>query len=626
MDPRLLRYYKQELEFVREMGAEFAAEYPKIAGRLAMSGVEVADPYVERLLEGFAFLTARVQLKLDAEFPRFTNHLLESLFPNYLAPIPSMAVVQIQPVLTDPALVNGVTVPRGTRLRSLVAKGDPTACEYRTAHPVRLWPLRVEEAQYVGSLRDLAAFGLPDIANVRAGIRLRLQTQGKATFGQLAIGTLPLFLQGPEDLPMRLLEQLLANTLAVVVRPIGKPVAWQRQLPDGAVRPVGFHDDEALLPTPGRGYPGHRLLLEYFAFPERFRSIALTELEPVCRAAGDHRQLDVFFLFDRNVPRLENNVDASRFALFATPAVNLFERRCDRIHLDPTQSEYQVLADRSRPLDFEVHSLTRVVGHGDGDVEEQVFRPLYGTDDLALPGVDQRYYTLERRQRRLPEQQRVVGARSSYLGSEVFLMLADAAKPPFDPALVQLEVGALCSNRDLPLMMPLGQGTTDFSLEQAAPVQSVRCIAGPTRPRPSLAHGETAWRLIDHLALSHVTLMDGEGGNAGVHLRELLALHGDVADPHVQKMIQGVHSVQAAAVVRRLPTPGPLAFGRGLRIVLHCDESQFEGSGVFLLGCVLERLFARLVSLNSFTETVLTTVERGEIARWPPRIGGRHLL
>ncbi|MFO1078559.1 MAG: type VI secretion system baseplate subunit TssF [Planctomycetota bacterium] len=625
MDPRLLRYYKDELEFAREMGAEFAAEYPKIAGRLGMSGTEVSDPYVERLLEGFAFLAARIQLKIDARFPHFTKALLERLFPNYLAPIPSLAMVQLQPNGSDPALAAGITLPRGTALKSLLGRGDQTMCEYRTAQPVTLWPLTVAEAQYVGSARDLATFRLPEVPAARAALRLRLSVLGKATLGQLPLDALTLFLQGPDDVPFRLFEQLLANTVAIVARPAGNAPAWQLRLDDGAIASVGFGDDEALLPPVPEAFQGHRLLQEYFAFPERFRCVEFRGLGPAVRRAGDQKELDLFVLFDRAVQRLENNVDATRFAPFTVPAVNLFEKRCDRIHLDPASPDYHVVPDRTRPLDFEVHSLIQVTGHGSDD-REQRFRPLYGTDDFALPGVDQRYYTLDRRPRREPANPSGGGPRSSYVGSETFVTIVDAENPPFDPEISQLAVRALCSNRDLPLLMPLGQLHTDFTLDATAPVQGVRCIAGPTKPRPSLAHGEVAWRLVDQLALNYVTLVGGEDGRGAAALRELLALYGEVAERHVQKQVQGVRSVTCAPVVRRLPTPGPLAFGRGLRIELLCDESQFEGSSVFLLGSVLERFFARFVSLNSFTETVVSTVERGEIARWPPRIGNRQLL
>src|SRR4051794_14447658 len=148
MDPRLLRYYNQELQHLHEMGAEFAQQFPKIAARLGIDGIEVSDPYVERLLEGAGFLAARVQLKLDAEFPRFTQRLLEILYPNFLAPTPSMLVAQFRPQPDEPNLAQGVTIARGSALRSQLGKGDTSTCEFRTAHELTLWPLELTAAEY----------------------------------------------------------------------------------------------------------------------------------------------------------------------------------------------------------------------------------------------------------------------------------------------------------------------------------------------------------------------------------------------------------------------------------------------------------------------------------------------
>src|SRR5262245_31164084 len=175
MDPRLLRYYNRELQHIREMGAEFAKEYPKIAARVGLEGIECADPYVERLLEGFAYLGARVQLKVDAEFPTFTQHLLQVVYPHYLAPTPSMAIVQFQPDLKEAGLAQGYTIPRHTALRSVVGKDDRTPCDYRTAHATQLWPLEITEAKYFGSVAGLAAIGVPVVEGVRAGLRLTLR-------------------------------------------------------------------------------------------------------------------------------------------------------------------------------------------------------------------------------------------------------------------------------------------------------------------------------------------------------------------------------------------------------------------------------------------------------------------
>ena len=219
MDPRLLKYYNRELQHIREMGAEFAREFPKIAGRLGMDGLEVADPYVERLLEGFAFVAARVQLKIDAEFPRFTQHLLEIVYPHYLAPLPSMAVAQFSPVLAESGLAEGFVLPRDTALRTILGKGERTACEYRTGQEVVLWPIELTEAKYFGSAGALATIGVERLEGVRAGIRFGLRTTAGLAFDQLSLDRLRLFLKGTDGIPGRIYEQLLGNARRVLVRP-----------------------------------------------------------------------------------------------------------------------------------------------------------------------------------------------------------------------------------------------------------------------------------------------------------------------------------------------------------------------------------------------------------------------
>jgi type VI secretion system protein ImpG len=228
----------------------------------------------------------------------------------------------------------------------------------------------------------------------------------------------------------------------------------------------------------------------------------------------------------------------------------------------------------------------------------------------------------------LSARQRASGTRSSYVGSEVFMALVDPGEGPYRSSLRQLAIETLCTNRDLPLHLAVGQGQTDFTLESGAPVESVRCLAGPTQPRASFADADTSWRLISHLSLNYLSLVDanaGAGEKAGA-LRELLSLYSDINDSNTRKQIEGVRETASAGITRALPVPGPTTFGRGLEISVTCDEAAFEGSGVFLLGAVLERFFAKYVSINSFTETVLRTVQRGEIMRWQSRIGQRQAI
>ncbi len=623
MDPRLLRYYNRELQYIREMGGEFAKEFPKIAGRLGLDGFECADPYVERLLEGFGFLAARVQLKIDSEFPRFTQSLLETIYPHYLAPTPSMAVVQFQPELAEGSLAAGFRIGRGSVLRSLVGKGEQTPCEYRTAHDVTLWPLELSEAAYYS--RDVAALDVPDIPGVKAALRLRLRTTAGLKFAKLALDRLPIFLRGSGEAPMHIYEQLLAALVAVVVRPVTRPAAWHEAIDRGRVRRLGFEDEHALLPPVPRSFQGYRLLQEYFAFPQRYLFIEIGGLQGAMRRAQDS-ELDLLFLLDTPHRELENAVSPTNFALHATPAINLFPKRADRIHLSEGTYEHHVVPDRTRPFDFEVYRVTGVAGYGTSADVEREFRPFYASDDLDRPGEDPAYYTLQRLPRLLSARQKSVGPRSSYIGSETFLALVDARDAPYSTELKQLSVSTLCTNRDLPLHMPVGQGKSDFSLETGAPVQAVRCIAGPTRPRPSYAEGETAWRLISHLTLNYLSLVDADEKQGATALREVLRLYCDPNDAHTLKQIEGVKSVASVPIVRRLQVPGPLAFGRGLEITLTLEDSAFEGTGIFLIGAVLEQFFARYVSLNSFTETVVRSTTRGEVVRWPARAGERQTL
>jgi len=634
MNPRFLRYYSQELQHLREMGGEFAQAYPKIAGRLGLDGFECADPYVERLLEGFSFLAARVQMKIDAEFPRFTQHLSELVYPQFLAPTPSMAVVQLQPDLLNPALQKGFLVPRGSAMRSVLGKDDNTACEYRSAHALTLWPVELVEAKCFTVGGAQAGMQLPPAA--RAGIRLRLRT-GAAAFRELPLDGLCLHLRGADALPVRIYELLLGAVEGVLVTPVARPASqpapWHTLLPKTALQPRGFHADDALLPGGRRSFGGYRLLQEYFAFPQRYQFVDVSGLQAALRRCPD-KEVEITILLNRADALLEKTLDASHFALHCTPVVNLFERRADRINLTGEQFEYHVLVDRTRPLDYEVYGVESVTGYGSGPEAQQAFRPFYTARDLGGmrggpsggAGAGHAFFQLRREQRVLSQRQRRDGPRSSYIGSEAFISIVDAAQAPYASDLRQLGLSVLCTNRDLPLAMPIGVGKTDFILEAGAPVNAVRCVAGPSQPLPSFAEGSAAWRLLNHLSLNYLSLLDTDAVQGAAALRELLALYCAPADLHGQRQVEGLRSVSSTAITRRMPSPGPITFGRGIEVSLTFDDAAFEGTGAFLLGAVLAEFLAEYVSINSFTETVVRTLARGPIMRWPARGGTCAIL
>jgi len=623
MDPRLLGYYNQELQHLREMGAEFASAFPKIAARLRMDGIEVGDPYVERLLEGFAFLAARIQLKIDSEFPRFTERLLEIVYPNFLAPTPSMLIAQINPLLGDGALAAGVAVPRGVELRSQAARGMRTECRFRTAHDVQLWPFEIVEASYFTHASQLPGGLTPALRKYGGGVRLRLRTTAGLAFDQVALSHLRLHCCGVDETAYRLFELICGQTQGGFVAACDGSGRWQPLAAD-VVQPVGLDDEHALLPSTLRGFSGYRLLQEYFAFPQRFLFFDLCEVGPALRALGG-TEADIVLLFARGEPSLQQLVDARSLALNCVPAVNLFEQRCDRIHVTPQTHDFHVVVDRARPMDFEVHDIVEVTGHGVGIESERRFLPLYAAFHTEELGHDA-YFALQREPRLMSEKQKRDGPRSSYIGTEVFLSVVDQREAPYAGTLQQLGVKALCSNRDLPLLMPAAQPGGELLLEASAPVDSVRVIKGPSRPLSGLREGNVAWRFISQLSLNHLSLIDTDREKGAAALRDLLRLYVPEADSAQHRQIEGLRSVRTEPVVRRLPMPGPIAFGRGVRIDVEVDELAFQGGSAFLLGCVLERYFTRHVSMNGFAETHVRSQTRGEIFAGRPTSGSRPIV
>ncbi|MGV3532708.1 MAG: type VI secretion system baseplate subunit TssF, partial [Chthoniobacteraceae bacterium] len=553
---------------------------------------------------------------------RFTQSLLETIYPQYLSPLPSMTVDRFAPDQQASQLSQGYQIPRGTSLRSNLGKDDRTACEYRTAHNVDLWPIRLTEARYY--TRDLAQLELPSSTNAKAALRLRFSTAQGQHFKQLAIDRLALFLRGADETPVSIYEQIFARATSVVVQPVvGTRPRPSVTLSPRTLRRMGFAEDEALLPPSPRGFEGYRLIREYFAFPQRFQFFELTDLQRALKEC-DSAEVDIIITFKTPEIRLDGRVDASAFELFCTPAINLFSKRADRMLLSDRHSEFHVVPDRTRPWDFEVFQIDSVTGYGSRAGEEQKFRPFYLSSDSG--DASGAFYTAHRMPRVLSEKERKFGQVSSYVGSEVFLSLVDVHAAPYSSNLQQLGVTTLCTNRHLPIQMSTGVGSTDFSMELNAPVAETRVLSGPTIPRPPYPDGELTWRIISHLSLNYLSLLDDSKGEGAVALREILKLYSERADGHMQRQIEGIRFAKSSPVTRRVETSGPITFARGLEVAIDFDETAFEGTGAFLLGSVLEQFFARYVSLNSFTETVIRTQQRGEIMRWRPTIGKKQLI
>ena len=653
MDREFLDLYNRELQLLHEQAREFADEYPGIAERLGGLVTERMDPMVAGLLEGAAFLAARVQLKLKHEFPEFTNNLLEQLVPNYLAPTPSAMLAKIVPPFADLALRDGRRIARGAYLDATYRQLDRNvACRYRLASGITLWPFDVIGAEYFTTVAPLQALGLSAGPDAVAGMRLSLthrtaarledelpealvQKTPTAWFAGCRTTELPVYLIGNEADSVALYEQLFADCVGVFFRYLdefGDPVLIPGP-PDCLVQP-GFDDADALLPNDNRIFHGFDFLREYFMFPRKFLGFELKKLDKVIpRLAG--KTVDILFVFDEVNNRLPAAVQPGMFALYAAPAVNLFEKTTDRVAIRSNQHEYQIVPDRSRYLDFEPHSLVDVYAHFPGGREKVPVRPLYSApvESGAESGL---WYTVRRLPRRRTVEEKKYGAASDYTGTDMFISIGEPAGIEDDDSVSELSVRALCSNRHLTEHLPVGEGGADFRLLDDVTLD-VLCILGPTPPRgpvvgQSRSRSETAhtgtvtWRLINMLSLNHLGLVERAAGQNGQSLRETLSLFADLQDSATERKIRGVRSVDSRAAVRRVQHRTGSGIARGTEIVVTMDEKSFEGSGAFLLGAILDRFLSEYSALNHFTQTVIRTTERGEIMRWPVRMGLRRPL
>jgi len=623
MDARLLRYYNQELRYLRELGGEFAREFPKIASRLGMEGLEVTDPYVERLLEGCAFLAARIQLKQDAEFPRLSHRLLEMVYPNFLAPVPAMLVAKITPV-PDANLLKAPVLPRDCTLLGPPTAVSQTRCEFRTAQAVQLTPLVTVSAEYILNMSDAGLTGQPLPARPRCGVRINLRLPDGMGIDKLELDSLRFYLGGQTEIAMQLHELALSSAVGFLVGPPGRAGdAVRRFVPASAITPVGYRDDEAMLPVTLRGFAGTRLLQEYFAFPERFLFIDLNGLRQIF-AATSGNAVEIVLLFSKPGQGLEGAVTPDNFSLHCVPAINLFPKRADRIQLADNDHEFHAVPDRAAPLDFEVYDVVGMQGFNEAG-EELEFLPLYAPDHHR-PARSVGYYTIWREPRLLSETARRDGPRSGYVGSEVFVSLVDPNDAPWAGSLLQVAIQTRCTNRDMPLFMPSNGQQGEFTLDSGVPLSSVRVVAGPSRPHTALREGGVAWRLLNLLSLNYLSLLDTEGGEAAAALRDLLSRFPQSTEPAVQRQIEALQQVSARPVVRRHPSSGPIAFGRGVEVQLTVDELGHTGGSAFLFGAALHHYLSRHASLNSFVETVLVSLTRGEVCRWKPSRGARAVL
>ena len=613
MRDELLSYYERELTYVRRLGAEFAQKYPKIASRLLLEPGRCEDPHVERLIEAFALLAARVHLKMDDEFPEISQALLNLLFPHFLRPIPSATIVQFRRDAKQGKLTSGVTIPSGTTLYSKPVAGIP--CKFRTVYDTVVWPIDIADARFLAPDRLDPPVKSNDAV---AALRVELEAQDGVPWEDMGLSQLRFHIDAEGVVGHGLYELLLNNTVEVLLRD-PDPKSKQRPiaLPPSAVKAVGFEPGEALTPYPRRSFAAYRLLQEYFAFPAKFFFIDLTDLG-VLESAAFGPKVELVFLFaayertDRQ-EALEAGVSAGNIRLACSPAVNLFEQTAEPIALDQTHYEHQVIPNRRRRDDVEVFSIDNVTAGKPGGGSTTDLEPFYAFRHGAGAREKTVYWQIARRA--------PFGRRTS--ADEVHMTLVNDGGQPRTGDFEVLTVRCTCTNGDLPSKLPFGDEKGDFDAEGAAAAPCIVALRKPTRTvRPPLGQ-DVLWRLISHLSLNYLSLVE-EGRGA---LQEILRLYDFPGTVDAARQIEGIVSLNSERKFSRVISENGISYVRGVRVDMQLDEEQFVGGGVYLFASIIEQFLGHYVTLNSFSQLRVSTRQRKEMLReWAPRAGHRILL
>lgn len=610
----LLPYYERELTFLRRHAREFAARYPKIASRLLISGDACEDPHVERMIESFALLSARVQKKLADDFPELTSSFLDVLYPHYLRPLPACSIARFDLGGADAQMSGVSAIAAGTMLSTRPVKG--IACKFRSVYPVDLAPVRIVSASFTEAFTPPRGYVPPSGTGGLLTLGIE-SSSGQLSLDQLTLDALRLFVDGESSLVSLLREGMLSRALDVAIELPGE-FRWRIQ-DAPVIRPVGFALHEPLLDYDPRSHLAYRLLTEFFAFPEKFSFVDIdlatlrAQLPPGCRTFQLHVVIGSPPGEERDV-RLLERIGAANFLTHCTPVVNLFKQHAEPIRLTHTKASYPVVPDARRAYAFELYAVDAVrkiekTSRGERLLE---YRPYYALRHGEALDEAGRFFHLRRDEH--------VAELSP--GFEYEMSVVDLDFDPRAEKTETLSIELTCTNRDLPSQIPTGVSGGDLFLEGGSLARSIQLLRKPT-PTTRIDRSSAHWRLISQLSLNHLSLTEASLSS----LKETLTLYDITRSPVSRKIIDGLVSIRHKVVTARVDGDPFPSFVKGIEITIGVDPQYFVGTGVEQVGRLLDHFFGLYVHINSFTQLVLINHETGEeIMRCPPRNGDQPLV
>jgi type VI secretion system VasI/ImpG family protein len=589
----LLDYYRDNLNYLRSLSSEFAAEFPKIARRLLLSEFDCQDPYIERLLEGTAFLSAKVEKKLDEGYYPFLESVLNSVSPNAVYPLPSGAVLELTVNMGDENIKGGTELKAGTVFETVIP-GINTPCRFSCAEDTPLAPFSVSLAEY---LPNAASLGLRN-----AGAESALRLQFSAPAGIHPADIVRIFLNLSEA-DVSLLFRLLAHDMAGVY--IKNNANEDYEALSGVSFTIPMVGGEKIFgPQVKTSSRGLRILQNFLSYPDFFKFFSIQGLGSAVETRGT-AAVDLVIAFKRREQALAGNIKTSSVKLNCIPVLNLFSRRSDRVTIEKENYEFHLIPDRTAMRDYEVVAVKNIYFYNEKN--DLIFSATNFYDEAGAGDKKRRNFFSVRRRRKLVE--RYSTTRSTYSGTEVFVSFSPLAEDAY-----QFMADLLVTNRDLPLLL---QGGAEF-FSPSTMVQRAVCVTTPTRPLyPLVNRGDRKdFARLSHIAFNLSASFWQEGDRPLELLRNLLRSYPLRPADELERMIQGIAGLNAKSDTFRFIRNGVVFYEWGWRLRLTLDENFYAGMGWYSFALVVAEILKSFTPINTYMEIQFNTQQSGNIALW----------